>query len=171
MKIRKLIYTAVFIAIGVLLPQVFHLTVGKEGGAIFLPMHIPALSAGLILGPLSGIITGVISPFLSSLITGMPAFDKMPFMMLELGLYGGVSGLIYKKLKINMYISLLLAMIIGRIGNMLMYFILGNILNMQGYTYMMAITSTVKGLPGIAIQLIMIPLIVIACRKVVKDIV
>ena len=62
--------TALLIALGVALPLVFHAV--PLGGRIFLPMHLPTFVAGLILGPLSGLVVGVGSPVVSSLLTGMP---------------------------------------------------------------------------------------------------
>ena len=61
--------SAMFLALGVLFPLLFH-AVGL--GSQFSPMHLPVLLAGMICGPLSGLIVGFLAPFISSLVSGMP---------------------------------------------------------------------------------------------------
>lgn len=170
MKTRKLVYTAIFVAIGVLLPQIFHMVAGKAGGTVFLPMHIPTLLAGLLAGPVSGLVTGALTPLLSAVLTGMPSFDRLPFMILELMTYGIVAGLLYRVYKKQLYVSLLAAMLAGRIVNLAAFFAAGTLLHMQGYSWVMAIQAVTAGLPGILIQLVLVPLLVVACQKVVKRI-
>ena len=92
-KLHKLILTAFFIAIAVLLPSVFHLFPGS--GAIFLPMHIPVLLCGFICNPYYGAVCGIVSPVLSHLLTGMPAAAALPGMIFELTAYGALSGLFF----------------------------------------------------------------------------
>lgn len=168
MKTRRLIITALFVAVGLLLPQLFHMVAGKAGGASFLPMHIPVFLAGLLAGPVSGAAVGVLSPLLSTVLTGMPTFEKLPFMALELVTYGVVAGLLFTRCRANVYLSLLTAMLAGRIVNLAAYFVAGSLLHMQGYSWMMAIQSVAVGVPGILIQVIALPVIVLACKKVVS---
>ncbi len=84
--------TALLLALGVVLPIVFHMI--PLGGRIFSPMHIPAFLAGLLMGPLSGLVVGIGSPVLSGLLTGRPTFFYMIPMLFELGTYGLVAGLL-----------------------------------------------------------------------------
>ena len=84
--------TALLLALGVMLPLVFHAF--PLGGRIFLPMHIPTFIAGLVLGPLAGLIVGAGSPILSALITGRPTVPYMIPMLFELATYGLVAGLL-----------------------------------------------------------------------------
>jgi len=155
---KNITFTAMFIAIGVLLPMAFHAF--ALGGPIFLPMHIPVILAGLLLGPFFGVAVGMFAPLLSSLITGMPVmYPMLPIMIVELSLYGALSGLLYKNLKLPIYISLPIAMIIGRIGYGLMWWVLLQI-NVHAAAGVFAAIQT--GIPGIAIQLIIIPLIIAA---------
>ena len=58
---RKITYGALIIACAVVLPQLFHLSGIPNSGAVFLPMHIPVLLGGFILGPLFGALIGVLS--------------------------------------------------------------------------------------------------------------
>ncbi|MCL2556446.1 MAG: DUF1893 domain-containing protein [Firmicutes bacterium] len=169
---KNIAYTAMFVAIGVLLPFVTAHAFTPAGiigpGPIFLPMHIPVILGGLILGPIFGLIVGVLSPLLSSLITGMPVlYPMLPIMIIELSLYGAMSGLFYKKLKFPIFASLPIAMIIGRIGYGLIWLSLLQLNpNMTAPGIILAIQT---GIPGIAIQLIIIPILIGALHpKIIK---
>ena len=67
---KHLIFTALCMALGVVLPMAFHMI--PNAGSVMLPMHIPVLLCGLVCGPVLGLICGIFTPVLSSLITGMP---------------------------------------------------------------------------------------------------
>lgn len=83
----------------VVLPQIFHLLGAMSGlgtalGETFLPMHLPILLVGLLAGPYAGAVAGVLSPLASFALTGMPTSAMLPFMMIELCVYGLTSGLL-----------------------------------------------------------------------------
>ena len=84
--------TALLLALGVVLPIVFHAI--PLGGRIFLPMHLPAFIAGLVLGPVAGLVVGAGSPVVSGLLTGRPTVLYMVPMVFELATYGLVAGLL-----------------------------------------------------------------------------
>lgn len=158
MNTKLLVYTAFFIALGLVLPLAFHFVGG--GGPLFLPMHIPVLLAGALLGPVAGIITGIITPILSSFLTGMPpVLPVLPIMVVELALYGLVTGFLIQKS--NIYISLLISMLIGRIGAGLVVTVMVHIFNFKlpanPLIYIWGTITT--GLPGIIIQLVFIPIL------------
>ena len=88
--------TALLLAMGVVLPIVFHAI--PLGGRIFLPMHLPTFVAGLVLGPVAGLVVGAGSPVLSGLLTGRPTVFYMIPMVLELATYGFVAGLLRQRL-------------------------------------------------------------------------
>ena len=151
---------ALFIALGVLLPQLFHLI--GFGGPVFLPMHIPVLLAGLLVCPIAGLYVGLITPVLSYFLTGMPPLSPpiLPIMFFELATYGLVAGILYRKLKLNIFVSLIGAMISGRITYGLVLIIMLNIFALQlppGLTLKAAI---ITGMPGMLTQLIFIPILV-----------
>ena len=83
---RKLVSCALCIALGVLLPMAFHVI--PNAGSIFLPMHIPVLICGLFCGWPYGLACGILTPFISSVTTGMPPAMILPQMMVELALTG-----------------------------------------------------------------------------------
>lgn len=163
-KTRKIVYGGLLVAIGVILPQLFHVF-SQAAGKTFLPMHIPVLLAGLLVGPYLGICVAIITPILSSLITGMPPVPFLYFMIIELCVYALVSGLISNKL--NIYINLIITLICGRLAYGLSLIVA---VNLFGMTFKFAnmtafLGGILTGLPGIAIQLIFIPIIMFALKK------
>ena len=163
---KKLVITALCIALGVVLPFAFHSI--PNAGSVMLPMHIPVLLSGLLCGPLYGLAAGLLTPLLSSFITGMPPVAYLPSMLCELAVYGLVAGLLIHFIKTkssiaNIYIALIGAMMCGR----LVYGLLNAVIFRAGeYSMVVWLTSAfVTSLPGIIIQLVVIPLIVIALRK------
>jgi LytS/YehU family sensor histidine kinase len=139
-----------------------------NAGSILLPMHIPVLLCGLICGWSFGLLCGLAGPLLSSLLTGMPPMAYLPSMLVELAAYGLVCGLMInlvhtKKLYADLYISLVVALIAGRIVAGV-----ARALIFAAGRYSMAawITSYfVTSWPGLVIQLIFIPAIVVALMK------
>ena len=161
--VKMTILCALSIALCVVLPMAFHAIPGA--GFILLPMHIPVLLCGLICGWGFGLLAGIAGPLLSGLITGMPPPVIIPGMMVELAVYGFVSGLMMqllrtKKIYADLYISLVTAMLAGRIAAgiyMALVFAAGD------YSMAAWITSFfVTSLPGMLIQIAFIPGIVFA---------
>ena len=68
--LNKSIITAVCVALCVVLPMALHAI--PKGGVLFSPMHLPVLLCGLVCGAPSGLICGILGPFVSSMLTGMP---------------------------------------------------------------------------------------------------
>lgn len=164
-KVNQLVLSGIFIALGIVFPMIFHLFGGA--GPIFLPMHIPVLLGGFFLTPLYAMLVGAITPFLSSLLTGMPpAFPMMPIMMLELSVYGLGISVICKKISRNPWLALVPTMILGRLAAGLMVFILSSFFAAKlPSPYVFMTGAVVRGIPGIIIQLIFIPIIVLAIEK------
>ena len=161
--VKMSIVTAVCIALCVVLPMAFHAIPGA--GFILLPMHIPVLLCGLIVGWRFGLLAGIAGPLVSSLITGMPRPFILPSMMLELGAYGLIAGLMMylvhtKKIYLDLYISLVTAMLAGRVIagiSMALIFSSGDF-TMAAWTTGYFVTS----FPGMLIQLAVLPSIVFA---------
>jgi len=155
---QKITLTALFLALGIIVPFLFHqfaLT-----GRIFLPMHIPVFLAGIFVGPLSGIIVGILSPIISFFLTGMPPAYAVPLMAMELPIYGLCIGLLIRIKGLHLILALVISMILGRFGFATGLLILGQFLNMPyGFSTFLKVTF-IAGLPGIIIQLILIPLLV-----------
>ena len=161
----KLCTGALLLAAGILLPQIFHMIGGQAMGGIFLPMHLPVFIAGLLLGPLYGCAIGIITPLVSFFITGMPPAGKLPFMLVELLTYGLVSGLL-RGGHINIYVSLLLAQIAGRLTNALALVCATYLFHLNVPAVITVGSAVVTGIPGLIIQLVLVPAVVILIERV-----
>lgn len=157
-----LIQAAMFLAIAFILP--FFTGQIPQFGSMLCPMHFPVLLCGFICGWPWGLITGFCAPLLRSLILGMPPlFPKAVCMAFELAAYGAVAGIFHKILpakKWSVYVSLLLAMLTGRIVYGLSMFIC---MHATGHSFGIALflaEAFTNALPGIILQLILIPVIV-----------
>ena len=164
----RLVLAAMFTALGILLPMAFHLLppVPPFGqlGMVLLPMHIPVLLCGFIIGSQYGALTGFIVPLLASAITGRPMFWPIAAAMaLELAAYGFFAGFLSRRF--NTVISLVGAMLAGRVVMGLANVILLGISG-ESYGFSTFITDAfVTALPGIVIQLIIIPFILYALNR------
>jgi len=159
----KLTETALCMALGLVLPTFFHMF---GAGSTFLPMHIPVLLCRLIFGWPYGAICGFIVPLLSSVITGMPPiFPTAAAMMLELCAYGALTGVFYQKLRWNIYPALICAMIGGRLVSGVANAVFMNMASKPyGFTAFIS-GSFVQALPGILIQIILIPVLALSLEK------
>jgi len=165
-RLKKFVITAMCITLCSVLPLILHAV--PRAGNVILPMHIPVLLCGLIVGWQFGLLSGLFGPMLSSFTTGMPSPAYTPTMMVELAVYGAITGLMIRIMRtknkyVNIYVSLVTAMIIGRIiAGMARAFIFA-----PGSATMALWASGyfITGLPGIIIQLILIPAIIVALEK------
>lgn len=162
-NVKRVCYAGLIIAIGMLLPQLFHMFGGQASGTMFLPMHLPVLLAGMILGPWWGLGIAVVLPVFSSLITGMPPVPVVYFMLIELSAYAVISGFCARKM--NPYFTLVLSLVGGRLFYAGVLFLLGTLFKLNVPAVGVIIPAFVTGLPGIALQLIFIPPIWYALRK------
>lgn len=160
-SVKNLVTTAMLIAVGLVLPSFFH---ALGGGAVMLPMHIPVLICGLVCGWPYGAVCGFILPLLSSF-TGMPLLPVAFTMAFELCTYGLVSGLLYRAFRQNLYVSLVGAMLVGRavsgVANAILMGVMGKAYGLGAFLT----ASFVTGLPGIIVQLVVVPLVVVALTK------
>lgn len=163
-KTKDIVRAGIFLAFGLLIPYIFHLT--GIAGMIFLPMHIPVLLCGFILGPKLGLIIGFITPLLNAVLTGMPPIYPTGISMaFELATYGLVAGWLYKSRKMNIFISLIAAMLLGRVMSGAINYILLGFIGKKYMLEMFLTSAFVKAIWGIIIQIVVIPLIVKAVDK------
>lgn len=164
----KTVLAALFLAIALVLP----LLTGqiREIGNKLCPMHLPVLLCGFICGPVYGAMTGFIAPLLRFAVFGMPPImpNGIP-MCFELATYGLVSGLLYSlmpKKKSSVYISLIAAMLSGRIIWGIVKAILFG-LGKTNFGLSVFITEGfVNSAPGAILQIILIPILLSVIFKV-----
>lgn len=165
-SIRRLVMTALCVALGVVLPQALHAV--PNAGNVLLPMHIPVLLCGLTCSWAYGLGCGVLTPLMSHLVTGMPPAAVLPAMVCELAAYGLISGLAAKyihtgKRTLDIYIRLVSAMLLGRV-----VYGVTNALIFRAGAYSMEVFLTaafVTALPGIVIQLVLLPALILILEK------
>lgn len=170
--IKNLVLGALFLALALVLP--FLTGQIPEIGSMLCPMHLPVLLAGFICGGPVAAIVGFIAPLLRFLMFGMPPIYPIGLSMaFEMMTYGLVSGLCYTKVfkKKNIgtiYASLLIAMAAGRVVWGIVRLILTGIAgNAGGFTFAAFISGAITtAIPGIIVQLILVPIIVLALQKV-----
>jgi niacin transporter len=169
--------TALLLALGVVLPIVFHAI--PLGGRIFLPMHLPTFVAGLVLGPIAGLVVGAGSPVVSALLTGRPTVLYMIPMVFELATYGIVAGILRPRFDAMLRgqrsstcspfaaipLTLLCAMIAGRVVWVAVVVWLAPVIGLTARTLAMAFGAIGAGWIGMVIQLALIPPIVRAIER------
>lgn len=161
-KAKYIVGTVLLSGIGTLLPRIFHVLVGSSAGATFLPMHIAVLIAALVFGIKSATVVSGSSIIFSYLLTGMPSLARLPYMLIELVIYGILLSVFNKKF--NSYISLIATIILGRVLYAGILLVAINVLGLPTYG-ISVIQSIQTGLPGIVIQLLCVPLISKAIKK------
>lgn len=163
-ELQELVRASMLSAIGIVLPLCFHAV--KDGGSIFLPMHIPIIIGGFLLKTKCAAAVGMLIPALTHLFTGMPPFPFIHIMILELATYGLSISISRNKLKLGVYTSLIIGMVLGRIVNIIgTYSIIHIIMNKPFSLEVVAAGLFIKGIPGITIQLILIPMIILRLSK------
>ena len=167
-QIVRLSLSAMLLAIGLVLP--FLTGQIPEIGSMLLPLHLPALICGFVCGWQWGLAVGFILPLLRSVQFGMPPMIPTALCMaFELAGYGAAAGLLYRKLagrKWRVYGALVGAMLIGRV--------VWGAVSLIVYALLMdspfAITAFwmggfVNAWPGMVLQLILVPLVVVALER------
>ena len=167
-KTKRLVLSAMLLCMGLVLP--FLTGQIKEIGDSLLPMHIPVMLCGLLCGAYYGGAVGLMMPFLRSLFFGMPPiYPNAVWMSLELATYGFVIGILYFRAKRKslavLYISLVSAMLAGRVvWGISKALLLG--LGGKAFTVAMFVSGGfIDSLPGMILQLILIPFIVKMIEK------
>lgn len=162
---RDLILGGLFLALGILVPYIFHTT--GISGQIFLPMHIPVLIGGFFLGPASAALVGFVTPLLNSVLTGMPIMYPIAVIMaVELMAYGLSAALLRKRM--NVYYTLLFSMILGRVAAGATVYGLQSLFGLKMNFAVYVKGAIITGLPGIVIQLLLIPVIVNALKRTLR---
>lgn len=170
-NVKKLVLSGMFMAIGLVLPFI----TGNipEIGKMLCPMHLPIMLCGIFCGWQYGLIVGFITPLLRSVLFGMPVMIPGGVSMaFELATYAVVISLMYRvlpKKPWGIYVSLIVSMISGRIVWGIVRLIIGGVSG-NAFTLSAFISGALlTAIPGIIAQLILIPGIVILCRKQINS--
>jgi thiamine transporter ThiT len=167
-NVKKLVVTAMLFAVGIVLP--FMIGQIPAIGKMLLPMHIPVLLCGFIVGWQYGAVIGFLLPIVRGILFGMPPlYPNAIAMAFEMVTYGFVSGFLYSHAKWQctkmLYVSLIAAMLAGRVvwafAEVVLLGIGGNM-----FTWNMFVAGAfLNAIPGIIVQLVLIPLIMVALKR------
>jgi len=165
---KNTVLAGFFIALGLVLPSLTgHI---PEIGRALLPMHIPVLICGYVLGWPYGLIVGFITPLLRCVLFGMPPVLSAVAMAFELAAYGFATGILYKIFRKNnvfVYVTLIISMICGRIvWGIVSYALYGLGFSGSPFTWQAFFAGAIaNAIPGIILQIVIVPVIIIALRK------
>jgi len=160
-RTRHLILSAMFTAAGVILPVSFH-AVGL--GSAFLPMFWPVAIAGFFLPVPAAFLTGILTPIISFVLTGMPPPPMLYRMIFELALLSGSVSLFSKQSGI--FLTLVLGLLVSLLTGFACALLIAPLLGLPPAFY--AVGSLLRGLPGIATMLIIVPFIARRLHKSVS---
>ncbi len=167
LDIKRMVLAALFIAIGMILP--FVTAQVPSIGRMLLPMHIPVLLSGFVVGWPYGLAIGLILPLFRSFLLGMPPlFPTALAMTFELGAYGFLTGFLYEflpKKSVYIYTNLIVSMLGGRlVWGIVSLFLYG--LNNQTFSWQLFMGGAfLNAVPGIILQILVVPVIVIALER------
>ena len=170
----KTLVSAGLVALAVILPQLVHFALGQPGGVKWLPMYLPVLIGGCMLGAKWGLAVGVLSPLVSFLITSaignpMPIAARLPFMMAELAVFALVSGLFTNKIAKNglwAFPAVILAQVTGRA---VFLGLIALTQSMTNFTVPMIWSQIQTGFTGLLAQALIVPIIIIGLRKLMVN--
>lgn len=172
-QVENMVLAAMFLALGIVMP--FLTGQIPAVGNRLLPMHIPVLICGFVCGWKYGLIVGFVVPVLRSIMFGMPPmFPTGAAMAFELAAYGAVTGFGYEWMSWRrsgacdaaaVYGTLIAAMLVGRLVwglvSIPLYGLAGNVFNISVF----AAGAFLNAIPGIVLQLVIIPVIVMTLKR------
>lgn len=166
-KLIQMILSALFLAIALVLP--FLTGQIPQIGGMLCPMHLPIILCGFFCGPWFALGIGLLAPILRFFLFGMPPIVPTGISMcFELATYGFVSGALYyllPKRKSSVYISLVVAMIVGRVVWGISKVILLGLGKIDFGWKIFFTEGFVKAIPGIVVQILLVPILVISLNK------
>ena len=161
----KMLVSMGIIALAIGLPQLVHAVAGAQGGAQWLPMYLPVLLGGCLLGWQWGLGIGIVSPLLSFGITSlagnaMPVAVKLPYMVAELAVFGAVSGVFSKRIAENSWMAFP-AVLSAAVGGRTLFMTVAAVFQSVSPLSAAAVWSQIQtGLVGLVLQATLVPIIV-----------
>ena len=163
-NLRQLVLSALVIGLGIGFPYAFHLF-GGGLGPYFLPMFLPLMIGAFFLRAPFSVFTGIATPLLSGLIPpGMPPLMIGMVMAVELAAVCGIISILSSvrkpdgEARYNVWIILIVAVVLDRLIILVLAAGLGRLFGLPPFLYTWG--SIIQGLPGIALQFIIIPPVV-----------
>ena len=157
---RLYAYVSLCVALAVSIPWACH-TIHPGAGPTFLPLFFFVLLSGAFLGWRAGALVGLLTPLISYGLSGMPVVQLLPSIISQATVYGLAAGLFYRHLRRGLFISLVGANVVGRLAA---FFLMAQIADLDYATHL-AWSALQRGWPGIVLQLLLLPPIVIFLEK------
>lgn len=157
------------VALAVGLPQLAHMAAGAQAGVRWLPMYLPVLLGGCLLGTGWGVGVGLAAPLCSFLLTSlagaaMPAAARLPFMMVELAVFALVTGAFSRRIAGNPLWAFP-AVLLAQLGGRGLFLLLAALLQQVSPFAPAVIWSQIcQGWPGLVLQLLAVPCMVWGLR-------
>jgi len=158
--LRLYVYVSLFVALDVAVPWLCHI-IHPLAGPTFLPLFFFVLLAGISLGWRAGILVGLLTPLISYTLSGMPFPQMLPRIIIEGTVYGLAAGLLRGHFRLGVITSLVGALIAGRLAA----FILMTLTLDLSHSANLAWQTAKAGWPGIVLQLLLLPLIVVLLER------
>ena len=165
----KTLVSAGIVVLAVLLPQLVHLAAGQAGGVRWLPMYLPVLLGGCLLGWGRGLGVGLLSPLVSFALTSawgapMPALARLPFMMAELAVFAAVSGLFSDKIARNGWMAFP-AVLLAAVSDRAFFLLLAVLFqSVAPFTPALVWSQIAEGLLALVLQAVLVPFLVMGLR-------
>lgn len=157
-----MVMSAAMTALALVLPPAFH-AVGL--GSQFLPLLLPVLLNGFLSTFGWAALAGAAAPLASSLLTGMPPLYPPVALVLSLegAVLGGLAALIYRRTRPRILPAVIPAILCGRLLSFALTWFLARQLTLPAALASSA--ALLHGLPGVALQLTVVPLVVRSISK------
>jgi len=162
--LRLYVYVSLFVALDVSVPWLCHI-IYPLAGPTFLPLFFFVLLAGILFGWRAGILVGMLTPLMSYGLSGMPLPPVLPRIITEAAVYGLAAGLLRGYCRFGVITSLVGAIIAGRLAA----FVLMALTLDLSHSANLAWQATKMGWPGIVLQLLLLPLIVVFLEKLCSN--
>lgn len=158
------------VALATILPMLVHLAVGAQGGMVWLPMYLPVVIGGVLLGTLWGIGIAIASPLVSFIITSivsspMPALSRLPFMIVELVVFALVCGLFSKLIAKKVWVTPI-AVVSSIVAGRLVFLALVAIFeSVSSLSVSMVLSQIVAGWPGVIMLVALTTILTLILNK------
>jgi hypothetical protein len=168
---RELSLGGLFIALGVVIPMVIHGLGGGRLGPVFLPMYLPVLACAMLVSPPIAAAVGLLTPALSTALTGMPpVLPTMPMMVAELTVMATIASLLHRRLKLHAFATVIVALLAGRVVlgltaalavSALPAGIVESLPEIMARPAAYVVAATATALPGLILQIVAVPAVVV----------
>ncbi|MEA3401933.1 MAG: ECF transporter S component [Armatimonadota bacterium] len=174
-RARELSLGGLFIALGVIIPMAVHAVGGGRIGPVLLPMYLPVLVCAMLVSPAIAAGVGLLTPLLSSGLTGMPpVLPTLPVMVVELVSMSVIASLLRRRLGLHPLAATVAALVSGRVVlgltvalavNLLPSGLLASIPEAMRHPLPYVLAATATAVPGLILQLVAVPALVIAVER------